>query len=48
MCNVIEEAEDRKISQEIPTINGYHGSRKNEANLETHKTNNTLWWNLYR
>jgi hypothetical protein len=37
MCNVIEEGEDRKTSPEIPTINGYHGSRKNEANFETQK-----------
>jgi hypothetical protein len=42
MCNVIEEAEDRKTSSEIPTINKYHGSRKNEANFETQKTNNTM------
>jgi hypothetical protein len=42
MCNVIEEAEDRKTSSEIPTINKYHGSRKNEANFETRKTNNTM------
>jgi hypothetical protein len=47
MCNVIEEGEDRKTSPEIPTINGYHGSRKNEANFETQKRNNTLWWILY-
>jgi hypothetical protein len=37
MCNVIEEAEDRKTPREIPTINEYHGSRKNEANFETQK-----------